>query len=126
MNDKMQTFKAKEAEEIAKARLAAQMKRPADYDIDPEDNRSVSEVEADLARLRLELTATVDELASRLDPKVLSEEFKEKAKHRAANFGIKAKEFGDALINADPKALKKAGIALAGLLALVLLRKLGK
>lgn len=115
-----------EAEEIAKARLAAQIKTPADYDIAKDDQRDSSQVEADLARLRLELAATVDELTGQLDPKVLGAQMKVKAKNAATDFGAKAKRFGQDLLNGDPKALKTAAIAVAGVLALVLLRKLGK
>ncbi|WP_353065417.1 DUF3618 domain-containing protein [Arcanobacterium hippocoleae] len=107
MNEQL---KAKEAAEIAKARLAAQMKRPADYDLASEDDRSISEVEADLARLRLELTATVDELAGRLSPKALGANLKTGAKNSATHLGVKTKEFGNNVINGDPAALKKLGL----------------
>lgn len=123
MNERI---KAMEAEELAKARLAAQIKSPADYDLPADDQRDSSEIEADLARLRLELTVTVDELAGRLDPKVLTTTAKTKAKSAVSDFGVKAKQFGKDLLHAEPHALKTAGIAAAGVIALLLLRKFGK
>lgn len=118
--------KMKEADEFAKARLAARLKTPADYDMAVTDDRTSSEVAADLARLRLELTATVDELTAKLDPKVIGTEIKVKAKKTAKNAGKKAKNFGNDLMSGDKGALKILGISTVCLITLILLRKFGK
>ncbi len=55
----------------AEACLAARVKCAADYEAPKEDRRSAEEVAADIARTRLELEATVDELTNCLRPQNL-------------------------------------------------------
>ncbi|MDY5584734.1 MAG: DUF3618 domain-containing protein [Arcanobacterium sp.] len=115
------------ADALADARLAARLKSAADYDApEGEDNRTLEQVQADLARVRLELSATVDELTGRLDPKQLSTQAKEKFASSFADTQAKAKSFADGVANGDPKSLKIAGGAVLGFIALLVIRALGK
>ncbi|MBM7824217.1 tRNA threonylcarbamoyladenosine modification (KEOPS) complex Pcc1 subunit [Arcanobacterium pluranimalium] len=108
---------------VAEARLAASVKKAVDYDApEGEDNRSAAQIESDLQRIRLELTATVDELAARLDPKNLQEEAKVKAQNAFANASQNARSFLDAVANGDPKALKIFGGCVAAILGLIIVK----
>ncbi|MFC5369628.1 DUF3618 domain-containing protein [Arcanobacterium bovis] len=106
---------------VAEARLAASVKKAVDYDApEGEDTRTAEQIESDLQRIRLELTATVDELAARLDPKNLQEEAKAKAQDTFAKASTNARNFMDAVANGDPKALKIFGGIVAAVLGLVI------
>ncbi len=108
---------------VAEARLAASVKKAADYDApEGKDERTVEQIESDLQRVRLELIATVDELAARLDPTNLREEAKTKAQETFKNTSVQARNFLDALSNGDPKALKIFGGLVGALIALVILK----
>lgn len=74
------------------------------------DTRTPEQIQADLARTRLELTSTVDELVDRLDPRNQIEEVR-------ASVRAKFHAFTEDLRNKDPKAL---GIAAAGVAVVVL------
>lgn len=64
------------------ARTAAQAKKAVDYEMPKgtADQRSAADIERDIARVREELTATVDELAGRLSPDRLKEDIVATAK----------------------------------------------
>lgn len=112
-----------ELDNLAAAPLAAQFKTAADYGAPEPDNRSPQEIEADLEQVRRELEATVNELAERLSPAQLAQDAKTKAMKSVQQTGAKLREFADALVNLDPRALKIAGGALLTLLAWKILRK---
>lgn len=90
----------------------------------PEHQRSVAEIEADLARTRTELADTLDALKERMDPKVRAEELAEQAKitafelaeqakAAASTAGTQAKAFADDVTAGKPRALAVAGAAIA-------------
>lgn len=58
----------------------------------PENVRSAEQIEIDIARTRAALTATVDELSSRLDPKTLVSNATGQAKVKATAFASTAKD----------------------------------
>ncbi|MHB1064668.1 MAG: DUF3618 domain-containing protein [Georgenia sp.] len=70
------------------------------------DKRTPEQIEADLARMRLELTDDVNELADRLDPRAQMGAAKTAATQRA-------RTFADDLKRRDPKALGLTGGAAA-------------
>lgn len=78
----------------------------------PKDARTPEQIEADLVRMRRDLTENVNELADRLDPRAQVDA----AKAAAAE---KAKTFSEDLKRRDPKALGIAGGAAAVLLLAV-------
>lgn len=67
--------------------------------------RTAAEIEADLARTRSELTATVNELSDRLNPRTQLNAAKESARAAAADFSTRAREMGDRAAGGDPTAL---------------------
>ncbi|WP_127125920.1 DUF3618 domain-containing protein [Georgenia sp. SYP-B2076] len=86
--------------------------------------RTPEEIEADLARTRLELTSTVNELSDKLDPRRQVDAAKDsakaaaaaaggRAKAAAAAAGGQAKAFADDLGSGDRKALTVLGAVLA-------------
>ncbi len=99
----------------------------------PEDIRSSEQIESDIARTRVALTATVDELASRLDPKEITKnaatqakvkatEFAGTATETAKGFADKAKETLDDAKEGDRRAitiLAGAAAAATGIVALI-------
>lgn len=98
----------------------------------PTPPRSVAEIEADLARTRLELSETLDALKERVDPRVRAEELSELAKAkasaladqtraRAAAAGEEAKKFADDVVARKPRALVVVGAAVALVAGVVVL-----
>ncbi|GAA4285972.1 DUF3618 domain-containing protein [Georgenia daeguensis] len=87
--------------------------------------RSQAEIEADLARTRLDLTNTVNELSDRLDPRAQVSAAKESARTAAKEAGDRAKEFKDEVAAGDPRSLGVlvAGLAAAGVAILIKLRR---
>ncbi len=103
------------------ARLAAQAKKPADYEApkDAEDNRSAEEIERDLKRVREEMTATVNELAARLDPAYLANEAKANAQVKLEETKVKAKNLANDAAAGDTKSIAIIGgvvLAVGGLI----------
>ncbi|MFH5821797.1 DUF3618 domain-containing protein [Georgenia sp. AZ-5] len=68
--------------------------------------RSAEEIEADIARARLELTSTVDELSDRLDPRAQLDAARSAATAKAQTFAGDVKK-------GEPKAVAIVGGALA-------------
>lgn len=104
------------------ARAAAQAKKAIDYEApaDFEDTRSASDIERDIQRVRDELTATVDELAGRLSPDRLKEDFKACAKSKIEAGKMKAQEIISDAKAGDKKSIGiLAGIAATAVLAAV-------
>lgn len=87
--------------------------------------RSQDEIEADLARTRLDLTNTVNELSDRLDPRAQVTAAKDSARTAAKDAGDRAKEFKDDVAAGDPRSIGilAAGLAAAGVAILVKLRR---
>jgi hypothetical protein len=87
--------------------------------------RTQGEIEADLARTRLDLTNTVNELSDRLDPRAQVSAAKESARTAAKEAGDRAKVFKDDVTAGDPKSLGivAAGLAAAGIAILIRLRR---
>ncbi|EEH64582.1 hypothetical protein HMPREF0044_0319 [Gleimia coleocanis DSM 15436] len=86
--------------------------------------RTVEEIEAEIARTRIALQSTIDELTHRVDPRAQVADLKE----RATEYGEKAKEYAlDTVEKAKAGSLKEIGIltgvACATLLCLGLLFK---
>ncbi|MCI7552090.1 MAG: DUF3618 domain-containing protein [Actinomycetaceae bacterium] len=106
------------------ARVTASMKKAVDYEApkDAVDDRSAAEVERDLARVREELTATVDELAARFAPEHLKNEVLTSAKAKAEDTKVKAQAFVDDVKAGDADARKKLVIGVAATLGLIGLR----
>ena len=90
-----------------------------------EDKRTPEEIEADLARTRMELADSVNELSTMLDPRVQLKEAKANitasAKHSAAAAEAKARSFVDDVKSGDPKAVGILGAGLATVAALAAL-----
>lgn len=107
----------------AVARAAARAKTAADYEApkDAEDKRSASDIEHDIERVREELTATVDELASRLSPENLKEDIKVQAKEKLNQGKEKAQKLVTEAKAGDKKALGILAGA-AGVLALLVVK----
>lgn len=92
------------------------------------EKQSAAEIQAELERTRAEMTATVDELAARLDPKVHLNNAKEGALNAAANVGDGAKKLADDAGKGDLHAIgiiAGAAVALIGGIALRLTRRKG-
>jgi len=87
--------------------------------------RTPAEIEADLAKTRMDLTNTVNELSDRLDPRVQVDAAKESARAAADAASAHAKGFKDDVVAGDPKTLGvlAAGLATAGIAILVKLRR---
>lgn len=111
----------------ATARAAAHAKTAADYEAanDAPDTRTASEIERDIARVREELTATVDELAGRLSPDRLKEDVKANAKEKLHA----GKEKAQTLV-ADAKAGDKRALGIlagtAAITAALVIAKIAK
>lgn len=92
------------------------------------DNRTPEQIEAELARLRRSMTATVDDLVDQLDPKVNAKRAWEDVKDQARKSGKKAQETIDVAKEGDPEAQKiiavYGGIALV--VGLLVLRRIFK
>lgn len=73
--------------------------------------RSAEEIEADIARARLELTSTVEELSDRLDPRAQVDAVRTAATAKAQTFAGDVKK-------GEPKAVAIAGgvVAFVGLM----------
>lgn len=98
------------------ARLSAQAKKAADYEMpkDAEDKRSAAEIEKDLQRVREEMTATVNELAARLDPKRLKDDAKISAQQKLNQGKAKAQTLANDAAAGDTKSIAIiGGVALA-------------
>ncbi|USR79587.1 DUF3618 domain-containing protein [Arcanobacterium pinnipediorum] len=109
------------------ARAAANAKRATDYEApaDVEDLRSASEIQKDIERVREELTATVNELAAKLDPEVLKEDLKVAALGKVDEVKAKAQSFAHDAAAGDMKAIGIiAGVALG--VAALIVRKIMK
>ena len=88
--------------------------------------KTPAEIEAELERIRFEMTATVDELAARLDPKVHLNNAKEGAMNMASNVGDGAKKIADDASKGDLQAIGivvGAAIAVLGGIALRFTRR---
>ena len=106
----------------AAARAAAQAKKAVDYEApaDFEDKRSAADIERDIQRVRDELTATVDELAGRLSPDRLKEDFKASAKSKVEAGKTKAQEIVSDAKAGDKKSIGiLAGVAAAAVLVVI-------
>jgi hypothetical protein len=107
-------------------------------DTTPQRQRTVAEIEADLARTRGELAETLDLLKDRMDPRIRAEELAAQAKEKASGVASQArdlagtaseqaKRFAGDVAARKPRALAVAGAAaavLAGVIVLVA-RRLG-
>ena len=81
--------------------------------------RTSEEIEADLARTRLDLTSTVNELSDKLDPRRQMDAAKDSARAAASAAGEKAKSFAGDLGSGDRKAMGALGAVLAAGIALI-------
>ncbi|MPV36855.1 DUF3618 domain-containing protein [Georgenia subflava] len=88
--------------------------------------RTPEQIEADLAKTRLDLTNTVNELSDRLDPRAQVDAAKESARAAAKEAGEKAKVFKDDVTSGDPKALGLLGAGIAVVALIVTLRLRGR
>lgn len=87
--------------------------------------RTQAEIEADLAKTRMDLTNTVNELSDRLDPRAQIDAAKQGAQAAATVAGDRAKAFRDDVTSGDPKSLGilAAGLATLGLTIALRLRR---
>lgn len=67
--------------------------------------RSADQIEADLARTREELAATIDALADKVSPKLQAARAAEHAKAKAASVSDAAKGFAGNVAHGKPKAI---------------------
>lgn len=94
-----------------------------------EQKRTPEEIEADLARTRVDLADSVDELTTMLDPRVQLKEatsnISAAAKHAAKGAEAKAQSFMEDVKAGDPKAvgIVGAGVAAAALIAALAARR---
>lgn len=91
-----------------------------------DEKQSAEEIQAELERTRAEMTATVDELAARLDPKVHLNNAKDGALNVVSNVGDGAKKIADDASKGDLQAigiLAGAAVALIGGIALRITRR---
>lgn len=96
------------------ARNRAAAKSAADYEAHPdaEDKRTAAEIDADMRRVREEMTATVNQLAARLDPKRLGDDAKKAAQDKAFTAKAKVQETVDDAATGDSHAIAIiAGVA---------------
>ncbi|MDD9207066.1 DUF3618 domain-containing protein [Georgenia sp. 10Sc9-8] len=84
--------------------------------------RTPEEIEADLARTRLELTTTVDELSERLDPRRQVEALKTEATATLNEVTDRAKAFTERVKSGDTTALGILGGSVAAVALLVVLK----
>ncbi|WP_216380935.1 DUF3618 domain-containing protein [Arcanobacterium phocae] len=106
------------------ARLAAHSKSAADYEAPAgiEDNRSAAEIQRDIERVREEMTATVNELAAKLDPQVLKEDLTSAMKEKVEAVKAKAQALAHDAAAGDKKAIGIiAGVAFS--VAALIIRK---
>lgn len=87
------------------------------------EERSVNQIEDDLAKLRSEMTETVDELMDNLNPKTNAKKAVDEAKNRAQELQAQAQQTVRDAMDGNPQAIKIVAIAggalaLAGLLVL--------
>lgn len=103
------------------ARRAAAAKKAADYEApkDAEDKRSAEEIQRDIERVRDEMTATVNELAARLDPKSLANDAKQTAKIKVDESKAKAKTLANDAAAGDTKSIAVIGGVALGIAALI-------
>lgn len=109
------------------ARRAAAAKTAADYSApkDAEDKRSAEEIQKDIERVREEMTATVNELAARLDPKLLAADAKMAAKEKVDLTKVKAQALASDAAAGDTKSIAIIGgvaLAVAGLIVRKILK----
>jgi hypothetical protein len=101
-------------------------------DATPQRQRTVPEIEADLARTRVELAETLEALKDRMDPRIRAEELAEQAKEKASDVAeqaktlagtaaTQAKRFADDVAARKPRALAVAGAVVAVLAGAVVL-----
>ncbi|OCW60625.1 DUF3618 domain-containing protein [Trueperella bernardiae] len=102
-------------------------KKAVDYEAPKgiEDTRTADEVDADMQRVREELTATVNELAGKLHPDNLKEEARAYAEERLSQGKEQALGLVDDAKAGDKKALAIIGTTLA-VVALFVIRKIIK
>lgn len=81
--------------------------------------RTADQIEADLERTRLEMTATVDQLVAQLQPANLAAMAKEDVARRFSVAKVQAFATVDAARDGDSDAIRKVGIAAAGALGLL-------
>ena len=87
-------------------------------DIKETSERTEAQILADLATTRAEMTATVDELFGRVQSYIM-DQTKETAKAKFANFQTQAQITVQDAKDGEPEALKKVGIAAAGVATVV-------
>lgn len=93
----------------------------------PEPRRSQADLEAEIVRTRSELASTIDELTTRLDPRVQAAHAAASAKQAATDAGSLLK--GDGLPHGDParsrnvKVLVGATIAGVAVVVVAILRR---
>ncbi len=115
------TSKAEKDDALAKARLAASLKTAQDYEQDT-PNRSIAEISADLAQVRLELSATVSELTSQLTPAGLTQQAKTQAHHKLADLKTQTLNFKNEIVNGNPQAWKVLLTITAGIAGVLIWR----
>lgn len=103
------------------ARLAAASKKASDYEApkDAEDKRSADEIQKDIERVRDEMTATVNELAARLDPKTLANDAKQTAKVKLDESKAKAQALANDAAAGDTKSIAIIGGVALGVAAII-------
>lgn len=103
------------------ARRAAAVKTAADYEApkDAEDKRSAAEIQKDIERVRDEMTATVNELAARLDPKSLANDAKATAKLKVDESKVRAQALANDAAAGDTKSIAIIGGVALGVAALI-------
>ncbi|MDP9800669.1 hypothetical protein J2S49_000745 [Arcanobacterium wilhelmae] len=117
-----------EAANKVQAAADAARKSAKDYEVhnDAPDNRTPEQIEKDMQRVREEMTATVNELAAKLDPKRLGEDAKAAAFAKVDEAKAKATGLVDDAKNGDRKAiaiLAAAGTVVLGLVARAIFKK---
>lgn len=105
----------------------ASQKKAVDYEAPKgiEDTRTAEQIDADMNRVREELTATVNELAGRLHPDNLKEEARAYAEDKLNQGKEQAMGLVDDAKAGDTKALAIIGSAIA-VVAIFVIRKIIK
>ncbi|GAA4418937.1 hypothetical protein GCM10023169_09100 [Georgenia halophila] len=87
--------------------------------------RTIPEIEAQLAKSRLELTNAVDELSDRLDPRMQVEAAKSQLRDLVGLASERAKSFKEDVTSGDPKSIGivVVGVAAVGVVIAVSLRR---
>ncbi|MFC7407162.1 DUF3618 domain-containing protein [Georgenia alba] len=82
---------------------------------------SIAELEARIAKMRLDVTTTVDELSDRIDPRRQIENAKAQVKDMLSAAGDRAQAFRKDVASGDPKSLGilAVGVAAVGLVITV-------